>query len=131
MYIIILKTLMLNISVMLNIKFFISIQIRKKGFCDVKYQFFFIFIFFANLKKKKISVMSNIKFWERYLQYDMLWRIWKLMYICIKANAACITNWQKKREREGEKRLYICLQLLKDKKHQTLTKVSWQPVSLT
>lgn len=72
MYIIILKTLMLNISVMLNIKFFISIQIRKKDFCDVKYQFFFIFIFFANLKKKKISVMSNIKFWERYLQYDML-----------------------------------------------------------
>lgn len=53
MYIIILKTLMLNISVMLNIKFFISIQIRKKDFCDVKYQFFFIFIFFANLKEKE------------------------------------------------------------------------------
>lgn len=75
--------------------------------------------------------MSNIKFWERYLQYDMLWRIWKPMYICIEANAACITNWQKKEREGGGKRLYICLQLLKDKKHQTLSKVSWQPVSLT
>lgn len=40
------------------------------------------------------------------------------------ANAACITNWQKKKREGGGKRLYICLQLLKDKKHQTLTKVS-------
>lgn len=47
------------------------------------------------------------------------------MYICIEANAACITNWQKKREGGGKKDcMYICLQLLKDKKHQTLTKVS-------
>lgn len=46
------------------------------------------------------------------------------MYICIKANAARITNWQKKRE-GGEKKIFIiCLQLLKDKKQQTLTKVS-------
>lgn len=36
-----------------------------------------------------------------------------------------ITNWQKKREGGGKKDcMYICLQLLKDKKHQTLTKVS-------
>lgn len=30
----------------------------------------------------------------------------------------------KKKREGGGKRLYICLQLLKDKKHQTLTKVS-------
>lgn len=29
------------------------------------------------------------------------------MYICIKANAACITNWQKKREGGGKKTVYL------------------------
>lgn len=29
------------------------------------------------------------------------------MYICIKANAACITNWQKKGEGGGKKTVYL------------------------
>lgn len=134
MYIIILKTLMLNISVMLNIKFFISIQIRKKDFCDVKYQFFFIFIFFANLKKKKRFLWCPISNFGRdtysMICYEEFENPCTFVLKLMQRVLHC-TNWQKKEREGGEKKLYICLQLLKDKKHQTLTKVSWQPVSLT
>lgn len=90
-----------------------------------------VYNYFKNLLLKYFCDVVNQM--DIYLQllYDMLWRIWKPMYICIEAiNAACITNWQKKERGRGKKD-YICLQLLKDKKHQTLSKVSWQPVSLT
>lgn len=106
---------------------------KKKRFlwCQIPIFLFFFFIF-ANLKKKDFCDVQ----YQILGEIPTVWYAMKnlkthaCMYICIEANAACITNWQK-REREGEKRLYICLQLLKDKKHQTLTKVFWQPVSLT
>lgn len=119
-------------------------------FCDVEYQIFHL----NSNKKKKIFVMSNTIFFNFFffanlkrkkdfcdVQYQILGEIptvWYAMknlkthvHFVSKLMQRVLPTGKKKREREGEKRLYICLQLLKDKKHQTLTKVSWQPVSLT
>lgn len=105
-------------------------------FCDVEYQifhlnsnkkkrflwcqipiFFYFYFFFANLKKKK-------DFCD--VQYQILGEIptvWYAMknlkthvHFVLKLMQRVLPTGKKKREREGEKRLYICLQLLKDKK---------------
>lgn len=98
---------------------------------NTNFFYFSVFVFFAKLKKKDFCDV----------QYQILGEIptvWYAMknlkthvHFVLKLMQRVLPTGKKKREREGEKRLYICLQLLKDKKHQTLTKVSWQPVSLT
>lgn len=118
-------------------------------FCDVEYQIFhlnsnkkkrflwcqipiflFFFFIFANLKKKDFCDVQ----YQILGEIPTVWYAMKnlkthaCMYICIEANAACITNWQKKREGGGKKTVYLFTTV---KKHQTLTKVFWQPVSLT